>query len=72
MNEEARRPSIPSAAVHNLLCRPCGRRVRRHVDVGNLPVRMMDDEEVVKRPEENRLDAEEIARPDGGGVLFQE
>jgi hypothetical protein len=32
---------------------------------------MMDDEEDVERPETNRLDAEEIARPDGGGVLFQ-
>jgi Enoyl-(Acyl carrier protein) reductase len=72
MNEEARRPSIPSAAFHNLLCRPCGSRGRRYVDIDNLPVRMMDHEEDVECPKEDRLHAEEIARPDGGGVLFQE
>jgi hypothetical protein len=72
MNEEGRRPSIPSAAFHNLLCRPCGSRGRRYVDMDNLPVRMMDHEEDVECPKEDRLHAEEIACPDGGGVLFQE
>jgi hypothetical protein len=49
MNEEARRPSIPTAASHNLLCCPCGSRVRRYVDVDNLPVRVVDHEENIKK-----------------------
>jgi hypothetical protein len=40
--------------------------------VENLPAGVMDDEEDVERLKEDRLDAEEIARPDGRSVLLQE
>jgi hypothetical protein len=51
MNEKARRPSIPSAVFHDLLCCPCGSRVRRYTDVDDLPVRVVDHEENVQLPE---------------------
>jgi hypothetical protein len=44
----------------------------RHPHVENLPASEMDDEEDVECPKEDRLDAEEIARPDGRYVLLQE
>src|SRR5215469_10449767 len=72
MNEEAWRLSIPGATFHNLLCRPFGARVRRHVDVENLPAGVIDQAEDVECPKEDRLDAEEIARPDGRCVSLQE
>jgi len=72
MNEEAWRLSIPGATFHNLLCRPFGARVRRHVDVENLPAGVIDQQEDVECPKEDRLDAEEIARGDGRCVSLQE
>jgi hypothetical protein len=44
----------------------------RHPHVENLPAGVMDDEEDVECPKEDRLDAEEITRPDGRCVLLQE
>ena len=72
MNEVAWRLPVPSAAFDNLLCRPFGARVKRHEDVENLPTGVMGHEEDVECPKADRLDAEEIARPDGRCVLLQE
>jgi len=72
MNEVAWRLPVPSAAFDNLLCRPFGTRVKRHVDVENLPTSVMDYEEDVECPKADRFYAEEIARPDGRCVLLQE
>jgi len=73
------RQSSPQQVMHNLeskrrnlLCRPLGGRMRRHMHVENLPAGVMDDEEDVECPKEDRLDAEEITRPDGRCVLLQE
>jgi hypothetical protein len=54
------------------LCRPLGGRMRRHMHVENLPAGVMDDEEDVERLKEDRLDGEEITRPDGRCVLLPE
>ena len=64
MNEETSRYSLPSAAFDNLLRRPRSGRMRRHVHVENLPAGVMDHEEHVQRSKRDRLDAEEVARPD--------
>jgi hypothetical protein len=64
MNEKTWRLALPAAAFDNLLCRPFGGRMRRYVHVETLPAGMMDYEEDVECPKEDRLDAEEIARPD--------
>jgi len=72
MNEKTWRLVIPTAAFDNLLCRPLGGRMRRHMHVENLSAGVMDDEEDVECPKEDRLNAEEIARPDGRCVLLQE
>ena len=72
MNEEAWWLGVPTAAFNNLLCRPLGDRMRRHMHVENLPAGVMDDEEDVECPKEDRLDAEEITRPDGRCVLAHE
>jgi hypothetical protein len=39
----------PSAAFDNLLCRPRGGRMGRHMHVDNLPAGVMDHEEHVQR-----------------------
>ena len=72
MNEKTWRLVIPTAAFDNLLCRPLGGRMRRHMHVENLSAGVMDDEEDVECPKEDRLDAEEITCPDGRCVLLQE
>jgi hypothetical protein len=72
MNEKTWRLAVPTAAFDDLLCRPLGGRMRRHVHIENLPAGMMDHEEDVECPKKDRLDAEEIARPDGRCVLHQE
>ena len=72
MNEKSWRLAIPGTEFDNLLSRPRGGGIRRHVHVENLPAGVMDDEEDVECPKEDRLDAEEITRPDGRCVLLQE
>ena len=72
MNEEAWWRSIPAAAFNNLLPRPLGGRIRRHLDMENLTAGVMDHEEDIECAKEDRLDAEEITRPNSGSVLFQE
>ena len=64
MNEKAWRLAVPTAAFDNLLCRPRGGGMPRHMHVENLSVGVMDDEEHVQCSKRDGLDAEEIARPD--------
>ena len=64
MNEKTWRLGVPAAAFDNLLRRPRGGRMRRHVHVENLPAGVMNHEEHVERPKRDGLDAEEIACPD--------
>jgi hypothetical protein len=72
MNEKSRWLAIPSTAFDNLLSRPRGGGIRRHVHVENLPAGVIDHEENVQRSERDRSDAEEVARPDLRPVLPQE
>jgi hypothetical protein len=69
MNEKSWRLAIPSAAFDNLLSSPRGGRMRRYMNVDNLPAGVMDHEEHVQRSKRDRLDAEEVARPDSRRVL---
>src|SRR5215469_13655162 len=61
VDQESRWRSIPGAALHDLLRDPC--RMPRHCNVENLPVREPDDEEDVKRLEQDCRDAEKVASP---------
>jgi hypothetical protein len=72
MSEKTWRLVVPTAAFDDLLCRPISGRMRRHMHVEHLPAGVMDDEEDVECPKEDRLDAEKITRPDGRCVLLQE
>src|SRR5215472_6216352 len=72
MNEKSWRLAIPGTAFDNLLSRPRGGGIRRHVHVENLPAGVIDHEEHVQRSECDRSDAEEVARPDLRAVLPQE
>src|SRR5215469_543848 len=47
VNEKAWRLAIPTAAFDNLLCRPLGGRMCRHMHVQNLPAGVMNHEEHV-------------------------
>src|SRR5215471_11230421 len=58
MNQKSRWRSIPGAAFHDLLCDPASRRMPRHFNVEDLSVCESDDEEDVKRLEQDRRDAE--------------
>src|SRR5215467_8463183 len=51
MNEETSRYSVPRAAFDNLLRRPRSGRMRRHVNVENLPAGVIDHEEHVQHSE---------------------
>jgi putative tryptophan/tyrosine transport system substrate-binding protein len=72
VNEKAWLLAVPTVAFDNLLCRPRGGRMPRHMHVENLPAGVMDHEEHVQRFERDGLDAEEVARPDLRAVLPQE
>src|SRR5215813_5980698 len=72
MNEETSRYSLPSAAFDNLLRRPRSGRMRRPVNVDDLPAGVIDHEEHVQHSERDRSDTEEVARPDLRPVLPQE
>ena len=63
VDQEPRWRSIPGAALHDLLRGPVRCRMPRHCNVENLPVREPDDEEDVKRLEQDRRDAEKVASP---------
>ena len=71
MKEKTWRLGVPAAAFDNLLRRPRGGRMRRHVHVENLPAGVMDHEEHVQRSKRYGLDAKEVARPDGRRMLPQ-
>jgi hypothetical protein len=62
MNQKARWRSIPGAAFHDLLCDPASCRMRRHFNEEDLSVCEPDDEEDVKRLEQDRRDAENCHR----------
>ena len=72
MNEETSQYSLPRAAFENLLSRPGGSRMRRHVHVENLSAGVIDHEEYVQQSERDRSDTEEVARPDVRPALPQE
>ena len=72
MNEKTWRLVVPTAAFDNLLCRPLGGRMRRHMHVDNLSAGVMDHEEHVQRSKRYGLDTKEVARPDGRRMLPQE
>jgi len=72
MNQKSRWRSIPSAAFHDFLCDPASSRMRRHFDVEDLSVCESDDEEDVKRLEQDRRDAEKVASPNVGCMPRQE
>jgi hypothetical protein len=57
VNQKSGWPSVPGAAFHDLLCGPVRCRMPRHFDVEDLPVSESDDEEDVKRLEQDRRDA---------------
>ena len=71
-NEKTWRLVVPTAAFDDLLCRPLPGRMLRHLHVEHLPAGVMDHEEDVECPKEDRLDAEKITRPNGRCVLLQE
>src|SRR5215470_4399756 len=63
MNQKSRWGSIPGAAFNDLLCDPASRRMPRHFNVEDLSVCESDNEEDVKRLEQDRRDAEKVASP---------
>src|SRR6201997_3620778 len=63
VNQESRWRSIPGAAFDDLLRGPVRCRMPRHCNVEDLPVREPDDEEDVKRLEQDSRDAEKVASP---------
>jgi hypothetical protein len=65
VNQESRRRLIPGAAFHDLLRGPVRCRMPRHCNVEDLPVGEPDDEEDVKRLEQDRPDTEKVASPVG-------
>jgi hypothetical protein len=71
VNEKAWRLAVPTAAFDNLLCRPRGGGMPRHMHVANLSVGVMDDEEHVQCSKRDGLDAEEIARPDSDACYLR-
>ena len=63
---------IPGAAFHDLLCDPASCRMPRHFNVEDFSVCESDDEEDVKRLEQDRRDAEKVASPNVRGMPRQE
>ena len=63
VNQKSRWRSLPGVAFHDLLCDPASRRKPRHFNVDDLSVCESDDEEDVKRLEQDRRDAEKVASP---------
>jgi hypothetical protein len=58
VNQKSWWRSIPGAAFHDLLCDPTSCRMPRHFNVEDLSVCESDDEEDVKRLEQDRRDTE--------------
>ena len=72
MNQKSRWCLIPGAAFHDLLCDPVSCRMPRHFDVEDLSVCEANDEEDVKRLEQDGRDAEKVAGPNVRCVPRQE
>src|SRR5215472_16466259 len=72
VNQESRWRSIPGAAFHYLLRGPVRCRIPGHCNVDDLPVRAPDDEEDVKRLEQDRRDTEKVASPHARCMTRQE
>ncbi len=68
MDEKARWLTIPTASLDDLLSRPLACRVARGSDMHDLPTDVMNDEKDIDCPEEDRLNAEEVAGPDFTGM----
>ena len=68
MDEKARWLTIPTASLDDLLSRPRACRVARGSDVHDLPTDVMNDEKDIDCPEEDRLNAEEVAGLDFTGM----
>lgn len=64
MHEITWRFAIPIACLSNLSSCPLAGRVAGRSHMHDLPAGMMNDEEDVDGPEQDRLDAEEITGPD--------
>jgi hypothetical protein len=63
VNQESRWRSIPGAAFPDLLRGPVRCRMQRHCNVEDLPVREPDDEEDVKRLEQDQSGHRKVASP---------
>src|SRR5215468_8176751 len=72
MNQKSWWRSIPGAAFHHLLSCPARCWMPRHFNVEDLSVCESDDEEDVKRLEQDRWDAEKVASPNVRGMPRQE
>ncbi len=68
MDEKTRWLTIPTASLDDLLSRPLACRVARGSDVHDLPTDVMNDEKDIDCPEEDRLNAEEVAGPGFTGM----
>jgi hypothetical protein len=55
-----------------LLCDECGRRVPVYRDADDVAASVMDHEEYIERPEEDRLNAEQVAGPNSCGMRSEE
>jgi hypothetical protein len=68
-------PFVPTILIDRfsqLLQRPLDSGMRRHVDVRQSPISMLDEHEHVEYPERHGHRHEEIAGDDGPGVISQE
>ena len=68
VDEKARWLTIPTASLHDLPPCPLAGWMPCRFDMYDLSAGVMNDEEDIDRPEEDRLDAEEIAGPDFTGM----
>jgi len=67
-----RRVPVPTTRVHNLLSSPFGGGMSGHPSLQNLAGLVVHHEEDVQRLEEDRVNTEEVARPDVLGMARQE
>ena len=72
MDEKTGWGTIPTASFEDLPPCPLACRVTCGSDMHDLPTGVMNDEKDVDRPEQDCLDAEEIAGPDFAGMRSEE
>jgi hypothetical protein len=68
MHEKARWLTIPTASLDDLLARPLAGRMTRRSDMHDFATGVMNDEKDIDCPEEDSLDAKEVAGPDFAGM----